>query len=117
MNPDNMGVIYEKGDLYFDTIERFINDYNGPDVDVYETLCDEIAIAYCKGKKLTHEGYVHFESIIDKPVKVMNNAFARVTNEREEDIELLNELFWGMAGYISTKKFNKYFCENPDLQE
>ncbi len=87
-------------------------------VDVYETLCDEIGVAFVSNNtKLTDKGEKHFAPILELLVEIDEDEnCCSVQNDDEKNIPLLKELFWGLAGYMDKKTYDKYFTTANPLE-
>lgn len=84
-------------------------------MDVYDNVCEELAIAFDGPQKLTEEGKNHFAEVLEYEVKIHYNgsdtvAIVDVDGEDWEDrLEKAKELFYGAAGYCSVEDYDKWF--------
>ena len=101
------------------------------DVDVYDNITEELAIAFCGAVELTDEGKFYFEVILNRDVELYEeNGVAIVDcddeffpNERgvsglttnEFYLDMAKELFYSAAGYCTEEKYNRFFKENADV--
>lgn len=90
------------------------------DIDVYDNVCEELAIAFCGAIKLTEEGGRHFANVLEYDVKILENSFlgdvAIVNVDDEEGIwqkklEGAKELFYSLAGYCSSTDYERWFID------
>lgn len=85
------------------------------DVDVYDDVCEELAIAFCGPVKLTTEGFEKFKECLDYPVAYYpEDGFAIVKVDAPEGIwqkrlKIVKELFDAMAGYCACSDYDKWF--------
>lgn len=85
------------------------------DVDVYDNVCEELAIAFCGPVKLTDEGEEYFEEVLDYDVAVVKNARQAVAVidvnyvDWRRRLRKAKELFESMAGYCTVSEFDKWF--------
>lgn len=93
------------------------------DVDVYDNVCEELAIAFCGSVELTDEGKAYFETALDMEVEldeengiaIVNVEDGRFPDLWEINLESAKEFFYACAGYCSEKKYNKYFKSNAEV--
>lgn len=101
------------------------------DVDVYDNITEELAIAFCGAVELTDEGKSHFEVILNREVELDEESGVAIVdchdeffpNERgvtglttdEFYLEQAKELFYSAAGYCTEEKYNRYFKEYADV--
>lgn len=85
-------------------------------VDVYDSVCDELAIAFDGPQELTEEGKKHFADVLDYEIRLNSNSGYVVAiveigdgDDWEERLEKAKELFYGMAGYCSVENWDKWF--------
>ena len=85
-------------------------------IDVYDDVCEELAIAFEGPQELTEAGKKHFENVLDYEVELDEkdgSATLMIGNSKywEKKLERAKELFYGMAGYCSEKDYNKWFVQ------
>lgn len=93
------------------------------DVDVYDNVCEELAIAFCGSVELTEHGKFYFEIALNLDVELdEENGIAIVDVEDEFfpdlwkfNLKQAEEFFYACAGYCSDKKYNEYFVSNADV--
>ena len=92
------------------------------DVDVYDNVCEELAIAFCGSVELTEYGEKHFYTALNLDVELdENNGVAIVNVETENgkpwesNLRKAQEFFYSCAGYCSDEKYNKYFKSNAEV--
>ena len=89
------------------------------DVDVYDNVCEELAIAYC-GEKLTGEGKKHFAEVLEYDIEFFGSERCPVVvvdvdgeeGEWQKKLAKAKELFYGAAGYCTVKEYDKWFKED-----
>lgn len=90
------------------------------DVDVYDNVCEELAIAFSGAIKLTEEGRKHFANVLEYDVNILENPFlgqvAIVDIDDKEGIwqkklEGAKELFYSLAGYCSSTDYDRWFVD------
>ena len=85
-------------------------------IDVYDNVCEELAIAFEGPMELTDEGKEHFAEALEFPISFVNNCIiVDVDDEDEAEFErklaLTKELFESMAGYCTVDEWEKWFKE------
>jgi len=92
------------------------------DIDVYDDVCEELAICFCGPVKLTEEGKKHFAEVLDYDITVYEdiksqNIDAAVVSidgeyvtEWKPRLRKAQEFFNAAAGYCSEKNYNRWFC-------
>ena len=103
------------------TIESFVklwSDGEHDDIDVYDDVCEELAIAYCGGGyNLTDAGKEHFKEVLTYDIDPdIYNCIAVVHIDDEEGVwqkklRKAKEFFYACAGYCSEEDFDKWFVE------
>lgn len=88
------------------------------DVDVFDNYTEDLAVAYC-GAQLTEEGRVEYADVLELEFEYVGDdaAVALVMVDNDIDSEMVvrkklrkaMDMFYGMAGYCSQEKFDKYF--------
>lgn len=87
------------------------------DIDVYDNVCESLAIAYCGAIALTSEGQKRFADVLDLTVNIdKNNCVAIIDVDDAEGVwqkklKGAKELFYALAGYCSTTDYDTWFIE------
>lgn len=92
------------------------------DIDVYDDVCEELAIAFCGPQKLTEEGEKEFAEIMDYPVEINQNSYGGIAaaivliDDPDEAVwqpklEKAKRFFDSAAGYCSCDDYDKWFAE------
>ena len=96
------------------------------DIDVYDDVCEELAIAFCGPMKLTAEGERKFADVMDYEMKLVDYGFGveatvcvNDDNDRvwRERLAKAKEFFESAAGYCAEEDYDKWFDmedENDD---
>lgn len=89
------------------------------DIDVYDNVTEELAVAFCGPMELTEAGLRRFGEVLDYEAKLTNKggyiyALIDVDDPEDEDgwerrLELAKELFEGMAGMCSATDYELWF--------
>lgn len=83
------------------------------DIDAVDQYTEECYIAFCGPIQLTEEGRRVFEPILDNKVEFKLNTelgnLALLECENDQDLELLQALFYGAAGYIGASTYDQLF--------
>ena len=91
------------------------------DIDVYDDVCEELAIAFCGPLELTDEGMKKFAEVLDYQVELHNgsvctNAIVLVDDPDddvwEKRLEKAAEFFNSAAGYCACSDYDKWFKSN-----
>ena len=104
-------------------IREFIRQEIG--IDVYDDVCEALAIAFCGPQPLTPEGEKEFADIMDFEVEINPHSYCDAAaaivhiddpdNEVwEKRLEQVKKFFEGAAGYCSVTDYNKWFGEEGD---
>ena len=87
-------------------------------VDVYDDVCEELAIAFDGPMELTDEGKKKFREVLNYDVSLVHtggflNAIVHIDDEDEKvwqrRLRKAKELFDGMAGYCAYDDYDKWF--------
>ncbi len=86
------------------------------DVDVYDDVCESLAIAFCGPQPLTEEGKKEFSEVLALPV-ILDRSFAACTVEIDDPDEKTwkrrlrkaKKLFESAAGYCAAEDWDKWF--------
>ena len=92
------------------------------DIDVYDDVCEDLAIAFCGPQPLTEEGKKHFADIMGYEVDInpcsygdMAAAIVKVDGpEWEKKLEKAKEFFDAAAGYCPCEEYDKWFGKEGD---
>ena len=93
------------------------SDGSHNDIDVYDNVCEEIAIAYCGGYTLTEEGTEHFKDALEMEIDVIERDCIAIVDVDDEEgiwqkkLKKAKEFFYSIAGYCSDNNFDKWFVE------
>lgn len=106
-----------------DFVEKWADDMQD-DIDVYDDVCEEIAIAYCGGYSLTDEGKEHFKEVLTYNIEVVEPDFKqyipypyaiiKVDDEEgvwQKKLKKAKEFFFAAAGYCACDDYDKWFEE------
>ena len=86
------------------------------DIDVYDDVCDALAIAFCGPVELTPEGEAQFSEVMDYDVKLYGDH-AVVCVDDDEDrtwrrrLRKAKEFFEAAAGYCHADEYDEWFKE------
>ena len=90
-------------------------------VDVYDDVCEELAIAFDGPVKLTEAGAKKFGEVLNYDVALVDsgacvtNAIVHIDDEDdkvwERRLRKAKEFFEGMAGYCAADDYDKWFKE------
>ena len=91
------------------------------DIDVYDDVCEELAIAFCGPAMLTKEGEEHFIEVLDYEMELdmtgeIWTAVCYVDDEFFPDLwkhklSKAKKFFYALAGYCADEDYQKWFCE------
>lgn len=87
------------------------------DTDVFDNVCEELAIAFCGAIKLTREGKEKFADVLEYDIDVRKSFLADVAvididyDDWKERLKKAEEFFYSIAGYCSEENYNKWFIE------
>jgi hypothetical protein len=89
------------------------------DIDVYDTVCDDIGVAFCGPMKLTEAGEEKFSEVLERPCKLCNYGGSVVclvdVGEAEKDevwkprLKKAKNFFWSAAGYCAAEDYDRWF--------
>lgn len=91
------------------------------DVDVYDDVCEELAIAFCGPLELTAEGEKEFSEVLDYPVLLHDAGGCMIGIIRIDDpdnavwearLEKAKRFFCGAAGYCACSDYDRWFKES-----
>lgn len=85
------------------------------DADVYDNVCEELAIAFCGPMELTDEGREHFADALTLPVELTSEcALVDVDGpegEWQKKLRAAKRLFGAAAGFCSKTSYDRWFKE------
>lgn len=92
-------------------------------IDVFDDVCEALAIAFCGPLALTPEGEEHFAEVLDYPIQYFpeNNCWDEhvvVNIDAPEDkvwkrkLRKAREFFESAAGYCADSDYKKWFKED-----
>lgn len=92
-------------------------------IDVYDDVCEALAIAFCGPQELTPEGEAYFAEVLDYPITVFSesnyaDAHVVVAVDDPEDkvwkrkLRKAREFFESAAGYCADSDYKKWFKED-----
>lgn len=93
----------------------------GEDIDVYDDVCEALAIAFCGPLELTEEGKNHFADVLDYDIELdfsgsIYTAAVCVDGDDGDGWKLrlkkAREFFYSAAGYCKDSDWDKWFVEN-----
>ena len=89
------------------------------DIDVYDDVCEELAICFCGPVKLTVDGEKHFAEVMDYDVEmvqdddIVGHAIIKVDGGDgdgwKKRLRKAQEFFSAAAGYCSEEDYNRWF--------
>lgn len=87
------------------------------DIDVYDNVCDELAVCFVGPMELTDAGKKHFAEALEFDVSLSNDHVTIDVDDEDEDeferkLAMAKELFEGMAGYCSVDEWKQWFKED-----
>lgn len=90
------------------------------DIDVYDDVCEELAIAFCGPMWLSEEGKAHFAEVLDYDMEIDTSGeiwTATVLvdgddgNAWKKRLHNAEEFFFSAAGYCPSDDYDKWFVE------
>ena len=88
------------------------------DVDVYDDVCEELAIAFCGPIKLTTKGELYFAEVLEYEIDFIKDKLygdTVIVHVDSDDWEIrlgkATELFHAMAGYCSVSDYERWFTD------
>lgn len=98
------------------TIEEFIKQ--DIDIDVYDTMTDDIGIAFVGPQELTDAGREHFAPVLAMEIEVKDapgwglTAYVNIDGDDwKKKLRQAKEFFYTAAGYGSAADYEKWFKE------
>lgn len=98
--------------------KEFAEQYG--DIDVYDDICEELAIAFCGPLELTGQGTHYFEMVLEDEVNInedrdLREAMVLIDHLPEgvwqKHLKKLCELFEGAAGFCTVNEYEEWFSE------
>lgn len=80
------------------------------DIDVYDDLCEELAIAFCGAYELSNEAKEHFAEALEYDCEISGDVII-VHTENMKQVRKAQELFESLAGYCAADDYDKWFKE------
>ena len=85
------------------------------DIDCYDDVCEELAIAFCGPMKLTEAGLERFAEVLTYPVTLTNDcAIIHIDDEEgvwQKKLRKAKKFFYALAGYCSCDDYDNWFTE------
>ena len=88
------------------------------DIDVYDDVCEELAIAFCGPAELTDAGKEHFADVLDYEVVIYEDVCEAVVcvddgtlKGWKKRLRKANEFFYSIAGFCSETDYERWFKE------
>ena len=90
------------------------------DVDVYDNVCEALAVAFVGPLELTDEGKFEFENALNLEVELDESNGVCIVNVEDEffpdlwkcNLKNARKFFCSAAGYCSEKDYDKWFAED-----
>lgn len=93
------------------------------DIDVYDDVCEALAIAFCGPLNLTDEGLKEFSEVLDYEIEINQHSYgdlpaAIVKVDDKEDsvwkrrLKKAKRFFEAAAGYCACSDYDRWFKEN-----
>lgn len=87
------------------------------DIDCYDDVCEELAIAFCGPMILTEEGVKTFDEVLDYAVELHEDyAVVHISDEddaaQEERLQKAKKFFYALAGYCADTDYKRWFKED-----
>lgn len=90
------------------------------DIDVYDDVCEELAIAFCGPQKLTEEGEKKFSEVMDYEIEINPHSYGDMPaaivliDDPDEDVwedrlGKAKEFFESAAGYCACSDYDRWF--------
>ena len=90
------------------------------EIDVYDDVCEELAICFCAPQELTEEGYAHFAEVLEYPIEIdttgqFSTAVVKIDgddgNKWKKRLRKAEEFFYSAAGYCADTDYQKWFTD------
>ena len=89
------------------------------EIDVYDDVCEELAICFCAPQEMTEEGMKHFAEVLEYEIDIDTfNDCATVHvdgddgNGWKKRLRKAEEFFYSAAGYCADTDYRKWFKED-----
>ena len=86
------------------------------DIDVYDDVCESLAICFCGALKLTEEGMKEFGEVLDYTVELHNDCATVCIDDEEgvwqKKLRKAKRFFESAAGYCADSDYQKWFKED-----
>lgn len=84
------------------------------DIDVYDDVCEELAIAFCGPMELTPAGAEKFAEVLGYEIEVFDDcAIVKIDGENwGRKLRKAREFFESAAGYCAADDFDLWFSES-----
>lgn len=91
------------------------------EIDVYDDVCEELAICFCAPQELTEEGMKHFAEVLEYEIDIdttgdFDTAVVHVDgddgNGWKKRLRKAEEFFYSAAGYCADTDYQKWFKED-----
>lgn len=90
------------------------------DIDVYDDVCEELAIAFCGPMGLTAEGEKEFAEVLDYDITIYNSSYGGYPaasvhvdgDDWKKKLRKAKKFFDSAAGYCDVNDYKKWFKEN-----
>lgn len=90
------------------------------DIDVYDDVCEELAIAFCGPQALTKAGEKKFADIMDYPVQINPHSYGNLPaaiiliDDPDDEVwkrrlRKAKEFFDSAAGYCACSDYDRWF--------
>lgn len=93
------------------------------DIDVYDDVCEAVAICFCAPQGLTEEGEKHFAEVLNYEMTLdlsgsIPTAIVHVDDDDEKvwkhKLKKAKEFFYSAAGYCAANDYDKWFIDPDD---
>lgn len=96
------------------TVKEFITCED--DIDVYDDVCEDIAICFCGPQALTEAGREYFADALELEVEVNDDSGYAIVHVDDPDekvwkrrLKAAKEFFYAAAGYCDADLYDKWF--------
>ena len=92
-------------------IKEFIK--GNTDIDVYDNVCEELAIACCRPVQLTEEGQYEFADVLEYDIEEYDHcAVVDIDGDGWEwKLKRAKKFFNSLAGYCTVDEWDKWFID------
>ena len=97
------------------------------DIDVYDDVCEELAIAFCGPLKLTEEGEKEFAEVLDYEIEIENGSYGLdivivhvddpVERVWKRKLRMAKLLFESAAGFCGDESYSKWFVSENKFED